>query len=145
MPKDSLEYDWYLFCDNDTFVNHSYLSSCLSSFDPQKIYGQQIFCWQKDISLGYLSGGAGILMSHKSLLHAIDNFKSANVGYSDVSFGLYLRDNRIEIINDKRFHSQPPKYYFIKDGDTHKYFTFHYIVDNNYMQKLHTIAIGRKY
>jgi hypothetical protein len=142
IPEDKQTFDWYLFCDNDTFVNTSLLQATLEEFDEEKIYGQEIFTWPNDPSLGYPSGGGGILMSQKRLKHAIEHFHTYNVGYSDVSFGIYLREFNIELVNDKRFRSQPPEHYFIKIGDAPTYFTFHYITDLASMIKLYNRCRG---
>ena len=134
LPDHFMEYDWFLFCDNDTFVNTDLLFKQIKNFDENKVYGEVIQSWPKDTSLKYLSGGAGYLMSSKILKQIKGNLKVQGSGFSDVTMGLYYRENKIAIENSKFFRSQKPEFFGIKDVTKH--ITFHYITTYSDMLEL---------
>lgn len=120
-------YDWFFFCDDDTFVNTKKLIDNLENFDSRCVNGSVINCWPKDFTLNYCSGGAGYLI-HRSLLDIISkNIRVLNSGYSDVTLGLFLRDNNIKSINYDWFNTQAPNFYGYDFSVAHNYITFHYI------------------
>lgn len=120
--------DWMLFCDDDTFVNVSKLESILPKLDPSKVYGQ-VLVWAEDKSLRYCSGGAGYLLSSKTLSKygppMLDYLRVSY--YSDVCVGLWCRDNEIPVEEIPGFHSQPPKLYELSEDQIKNSITFHYI------------------
>ncbi len=140
LPKEYLNYDWFFFCDNDTYVNTKLLNDSITKFNIDFIYGQEIHTWTPDLSLGYFSGGAGYLVSNKILRHMIDNLKNYNTGFSDVTFGLYIREHNIQKLPSDLFKSQPPEYYYINLEDTKNYISFHYIKTFEMMNKLYQIS-----
>jgi hypothetical protein len=140
LPKEYLNYDWFFFCDNDTYVNTKLLNNSITKFNIDFIYGQEIHTWTPDLSLGYFSGGAGYLVSNKILRHMIDNLKNYNTGFSDVTFGLYIREHNIQKLPSDLFKSQPPEYYYINLEDTKNYISFHYIKTFEMMNKLYQIS-----
>lgn len=125
------DHDWIMFIDDDTFVNVAKLKKEISSFDRGVIHGQRINTWHMDRSLYYLSGGAGILIHrdlYKKYKGKLNNYRT---GYSDVSFGLFMRELRIPFVGSDLFYSQPPSFY-LKDGQSEKELvnnsiSFHYI------------------
>lgn len=140
LPKEHLDYDWYLFCDDDTFINAKLLLSKIDSFDPEEITGQLIQCWQPDPTLCYLSGGAGFLMSNKILKSIKGRIPNYNSGYSDVTMGLFYRENNIKIKHSELFMSQNPEFYNVSDNNISKFISFHYIKDYETMRKMHEIC-----
>lgn len=131
------EYEWFFFCDDDTFVNVNLLKSKLNSLLTDKVIGSDIFgCWR---DLHYPSGGAGFLI-HNNIIDKFFDAEKYNVGYGDVTFGLNMRKKNIEILNDIGFHSQNYKHYNIPQEEVYKYTTFHYVNSFEEMQKLHTIC-----
>lgn len=140
LPIEYLKYDWFFFCDNDTYVNTKLLNNSVVNFNIDFIYGQEIHTWTPDLSLGYFSGGAGYLVSNKILRHMIDNLKNYNTGFSDVTFGLYIREHNIQKLPSDLFKSQPPEYYYINLEDTKNYISFHYIKTFEMMNKLYQIS-----
>lgn len=132
----NIKYEWFMFCDDDTFVDTEKIINKLDFLDKNKVHGSVMNCWPKDKSLYYCSGGAGYLI-HKSLLSTIgEKIKVMNTGYSDVTLGLFLRENGIGIINHEDFRSQPPSYFNYTDEEISKYTTFHYVKNIEEMLKL---------
>jgi hypothetical protein len=140
LPDHFMEYDWYLFCDNDTFVNTKLLFEKIETFDPDIIYGEVIQSWPNDFSLKYLSGGAGFLMSYKILSKIKGKLIPYNSGFSDVTLGLYFRDNELQIENSDYFVSQLPEFFNITKIENH--ITFHYVTSffrmNEFYQRCKT-------
>lgn len=131
------DYEWFFFGDDDTFVNVNLLKKELNNLETDRVHGSDIFgCWG---DLHYPSGGAGFLI-HNNLISNFFESKVYNVNYSDVTFGLNMRDKNILIKNNKKFHSQNYKYYNIDMADVYKYITFHYINNIEEMKKLHEIC-----
>lgn len=135
-PEKYLNYDWYFFCDNDTFVNTKLFEDNLNKFNSSKVYGQKIYTWTQDPTLGYYSGGAGYLISNRILRFLKTNIKNYNTGFSDVTLGLNIKEHEIENEDSDFFKSQPPEYYNIKIEDTKNYISFHYIKTFNKMNEL---------
>jgi hypothetical protein len=129
--ENNYQYEWFFFCDDDTFVNTKNLEHDFSIFEKDKVNGSILKgTWSKDTTLNYCSGGAGYLI-HKSLLEIISkNIKSGDSGYSDVTLGLCLREMGIENKNFDEFHSQAPKYYKMENSKIKDVFTFHYVQSN---------------
>ena len=129
-------YEWFFFCDDDTFVNTKKLMNCLDSFNPNSVHGSVMSCYPRDKSLKYCSGGAGYLI-HRNLINKIsENIKVINSGYSDVTLGYFLRENNIDVVNYDWFRSQPPSYFNYKIEEISNYITFHYIKTKEEMSKL---------
>ena len=130
------QYEWFFFCDNDTFVNTKNLEANLDSFDKEKITGRIIpKCWLGDTSLLYCSGGAGYLMNKKVLSKIGGSIKKENTNYSDVSLGICARSLGVEFDNDDKFNSQTPEKSNLSDADIKDLYTFHYINP----QKMHEL------
>lgn len=126
--ENDYQYDWFFFCDDDTFVNTKRLENNLENFDVEKINGYVLKgTWKKDLTLNYCSGGAGYLI-HKTLLTKIsETIKTTDSGYSDVSLGLCAKDLNIEYNHNEDFRSQNPDYYKVDKTLIKDIFTFHYI------------------
>ena len=126
--ENDYQYEWFFFCDDDTFVNTKRLESNLENFDSNKINGHVLSgTWKKDWTLSYCSGGAGYLI-HKTLLTKIsETIKTTDSGYSDVSLGICVSDLNIEYNHNEDFRSQSPDYYKVDKSLIKDIFTFHYI------------------
>jgi hypothetical protein len=135
------DFDWYMFCDDDTFVNTKKLDEIIKDLDAECIHGSVITgCWPQDISLQYCSGGAGYLI-HKNVLRKLaSQIEVKHTDYSDVTLGLYLRDMGIKCQNDDGFRSQNPQFYGIPNDQVHNYVSFHYIKTPQEMARLHTFC-----
>jgi hypothetical protein len=127
--ENDYQYEWFFFCDDDTFVNTKNLEDNFEIFDKDKINGSVLKgTWSKDISLNYCSGGAGYLI-HNTILEIISKtIKSEGSGYSDVTLGICARELNIELYNDERFMSQAPITLQIDESSIKNNFTFHYIL-----------------
>lgn len=137
LPEQYLKYDWFLFCDNDTFVNTKKLNSIIDDLDENYFYGSIIDGWHRDNKLKYISGGAGKLISNKQLREMRSKLTVRNVGFADVCLGHYLRDFKKQIINLDTFKSQPPEHYQIPTEQVKDYVSFHYIKEMSVMKKLY--------
>ena len=100
-------YDWYFFCDDDTFVNTKMTDEILKFADKNYVYGNiinQINNPDNPIFIKemipkefvYLEGGAGYLINQFTI-NKIKPFINYNTGYADVSFGLNLYYNNVKI------------------------------------------------
>jgi len=146
------KFDWFFFCDDDTFVNTNLLESKITDFDPKKITGHLLRgTWPFDKSLNYCSGGAGYLV-HKSNVEVISkNIELLNTGYSDVTLGIFCRERGIDFNHDDRFNpndetgkiregtiTSDTRYNNIKDPSL--FFSHHYIKEFNQMNKLYELS-----
>lgn len=128
----SESYDWFFFCDDDTFVNTKLINKMLNLVNKSYVYAEilnennnpdnPIF---KNpilpIGFNYMAGGSGYLISNETI-KKIKPFKNYNVGYSDVSIGLNLYYNNIEI-KDMSIYNENYKisYHSIKMFDEMNY------------------------
>jgi hypothetical protein len=140
IPEKYQDYDWFLFCDNDTFVNTKLLQKEVSNFDVDFVYGQVLNTYHPDPELFYVSGGAGKLVSYKVLQLIKNNVTNKRTKYADVSFGYTLKELGIQIKDNQLFKSQPPHFYEISDNDVPNFITFHYIKTTDLMYKLYQLA-----
>lgn len=140
-------YDWYMFCDDDTYVNknnlNKYLMNINSNIDsfgcilnkdsdpPNPIWGRYGSNFQ------YYSGGAGFLI-RKDLLEKISKKDVESTGFADVSFGLLLKEyilNNNENMNHNNYIFLNHDIKRIKSS-----ITYHYIV-SKMVYDLHDILI----
>lgn len=129
-------YNWYFFCDNDTFINHINFYQLVNKIiDTNIVYGLVATSWPIDPDLRYCGGGAGFLV-HKTILQKLSSkIKLCNTGYSDVTMGLCMRDLKIPICHIYGLNSfSPDKYNLSNINDE---ITFHYIKDNKLMSELY--------
>ena len=127
--KNDFQYEWFFFCDDDTFVNTKKLENDLSNFNFTKINGCVLSgTWSQDKTLRYCSGGAGYLISN-SLLKKFSNLtKIKSSGYSDVTLGIYAKEHNIEFENNDKFRSQKPNHYGLENHSVNDFYTFHYVL-----------------
>jgi hypothetical protein len=89
-------YDWYLFVDDDTFVNTKNLKPFINQLDKNYFYGVRWTDKRNYPSLIYPQGGCGYFISKEN----IDNIKPESLyirgsSYSDVTMGQILKQNNI--------------------------------------------------
>jgi hypothetical protein len=130
------DYEWFFFCDDDTFVNTKKLETNLEIFNKNSVNGSVINCWPSDWNLNYCSGGAGYLIHHELLNTITKNIKILNTGYSDVTLGLHLKDLNIEVIDYNLFRSQSPTSFNYSDYEIKNFISFHYIKTKEEMNSL---------
>ena len=140
LPEEYLNYEWYFFVDNDTFVNTKKLESILDSLNPKVLHGQKIYSWSRDKSMPYLSGGAGILVHHTMYPHMRENLRNYGTGYSDVSLGCYMKEYGIECVDDGLCWSQPPSHWRINMSEINHHVSFHYIQKYDEMMEMYNIC-----
>jgi hypothetical protein len=132
------DYDWFFFCDDDTFVNVNNLIEYTKTANDAMVHGSVLKkTWPSDLNLVYCSGGAGYLISKKILSEVCKKIDVTNIGYSDVTLGYKLRDLGILSVDDFRFKSQNPSFYNLKINECCDYITFHYIKHFDEMDKLY--------
>ena len=149
--KEYLNYDFFLFCDDDTVVNTKKLLKFVEDADTNYIYGCVGNTWTVDKNLFYCSGGAGFLVSAQIFKNYIkypflyphdDGEHHHMYGYSDVQAGLFFRDNNFKCKNIEGFYSGPPDGFGIKNDDYEKIknsYTFHHIKTNEQREKISNI------
>jgi hypothetical protein len=139
------DFEWFMFCDDDSYVNEKNLLLNIHNFDKTKFIGfvlnkqndpqNKIFI---DNNFEYLSGGAGILIN-KKLLFKIEQFINYNTNWSDVSFGFFLKNNKFELENCSLFNANN----FDKLGhsieEIKKQITYHYIKEKDEIEFLYEL------
>lgn len=131
-------YDWYFFCDNDTFVNTNHCVELIKNFSINKVHGLVLSgTYPADRSLNYCSGGAGFLINKHIMDKLYGNVRVHNSGWGDVSLGLCLRELGISCENHSCFHAFPPKNYNYNLETIKEQLTFHYITSMTAMQSLY--------
>ena len=132
--QNKLNYEWYYFCDDDTFVNVNNLFNFIDKCEKNKIYGSVINyknspenpIYNKILkNIQYPSGGAGYLINNL-ILKSFEEFKNYNVGFSDVSFGINMH-NKFEIVDPNLFFSQAPEFYKHNYEEKLNSISYHYI------------------
>ncbi len=109
-----LDYDWYIFIDDDTFVFENRLRHYLSEFDKNNNYYIGYQCEHENWTLcNYLSGGAGYAITNK-LYNLIFNYvRNEGINNSfkhwcdDLCVGMWIdelsKTNKIERIHNPKF------------------------------------------
>ena len=115
-----LEYDWYIFVDDDTFIFIDRLKSLLTNYNKDDFYyiGNELEHIKKDFCL-YMSGGAGYAISNGlyKILYNYVKENGINNSYKhwcdDVCIGLWINElkNKYNIIqiDNKNFLIDPHK------------------------------------
>jgi hypothetical protein len=128
LVENNYPYEWFFFCDDDTFVNTKNLKKNLDLFDINKITGSLLEgTWREDPKLNYCSGGAGYLIHNTTLEKIGKTIELENTGYSDVTLGIWALKLGIHFENDDRFKSQSPEVLKIDKSLIKDIFSFHYI------------------
>ena len=115
-----LEYDWYIFVDDDTFIFIDRLKSLLTNYNKDDFYyiGNELEHIKKDFCL-YMSGGAGYAISNGlyKILYNYVKENGINNSYKhwcdDLCIGLWINElkNKYNIIqiDNKNFLIDPHK------------------------------------
>lgn len=107
----NIDYDWYVFIDDDTFVFPSRINKFLSSFNEKEyIYIGNILTHLREMK--YMSGGAGFIISKPSyslIKDFISNSSISNIQkkyyeqlYGDVSFGIWVKLINEKLLTEKK-------------------------------------------
>jgi|694.fasta_scaffold06402_21 hypothetical protein len=130
LVNNNYNFEWYFFCDDDTFVNVKNLYKFLENCDQNSLHGEILMgTYPIDKTLNYCSGGAGYLI-HKNIFTPIaENIhKHRSHSHSDVTLGLVCRELNIAAQDSSNlFHSQTPEHYQLDDSAIVDSITFHYV------------------
>ncbi|KAK5855503.1 hypothetical protein PBY51_005600 [Eleginops maclovinus] len=115
--------DWYLKADDDTFVVTDNLRRTLSKFDTEKPWylGRRFHPFLKK---GYMSGGAGYVLSKEALRRFITGFQTGKCTHfseiEDMALGKCMETMKVELADTRdekgrqTFHPFPPNHYLIR-------------------------------
>ena len=112
-----LNYDWYIFIDDDTFVFETRLKNFLSNYNPEDSYYIGKECGHvKEEFCVYMSGGAGYAISNKLYKLIYDYVKRTGINNSykhwcdDLCIGLWIdelkKNNNINQLHSNLFHTK---------------------------------------
>ena len=125
-----IDYDWYIFIDDDTYMNTTNLTKYLKNYDPTKKYyiGSSRFDkWR----VKYMSGGAGFCLS-KSLYNSIteyirskNNMQELYFNFNgDVTLGSWVNHiPDVLYVHENRFYAQKHK----SENQLFEFISFHYL------------------
>lgn len=139
LPLEHLNNDWYIFCDDDTFLNLNLLEKVLPSFDKNFVYCDIIKCWDQDPTLEYPSGGAGFAVPNSIFKKLRSQSELYDTKWSDVCLGLNFKKLNINMKQEGRFHAHPPYKHNLKLYEVPNHISFHYIEGEN-QKRLHDIC-----
>lgn len=139
LPQEHLNYDWYVFCDDDTFLNLNLLEKVLPSFDKDFVYCNVIKCWEQDPTLEYPSGGAGFAIPNLIFKKLRSESELYATRWSDVCIGLNFKKLNIEMKQEGRFHAHPPYKHDLKLYEVPNHLSFHYVNEEE-QKRLHDIC-----
>ena len=134
---------WFLFVDDDTFLNWRKIKGALRDLDPNFIYSElhdykiqeknrnsRIFSTRRNypkLTHG-THGGAGILISKRTLDEL--NFIEINlegVENGDVAFSILAHENRIRLCELKGLNWNNPKFYGHTNAQIQEQISYHYV------------------
>jgi len=110
-----LDYDWYIFIDDDTFVFKNRLETLLQQYNSTELYyiGHELDHIKLDFCL-YMSGGAGYAISNGLYSKIFSYIRNTGINNSyehwcdDLCIGLWInklkKENQINQIHNKLFH-----------------------------------------
>lgn len=157
--------DYYLFCDDDTFVNVDNIKKIIDNDNSNEpicigIIGtlnkdatdkdgnytgfplNTIIGKDTELPIYYPSGGAGFILNK----FALDNIKKylSNINEGeiprshngDVTFGFWLRNSEVKLVNQEGFWWTNPYELNHDNNNMYKSYTYHY-VDENMMVELY--------
>ena len=134
------KYKWFLFCDDDTYINVEKLMSEIENFDENKVHGQiLIHGYHAKPELIFCSGGAGTLISNKILEKLSTNPIIFGHGIADVGICMNMEINNIEIQHSDLFYCNTPESLGIEISKYKDYISFHNIKTYEQMCEIHNI------
>lgn len=126
-------FDWFFFCDDDTFVFERNLRQLMSSLD-KKSFNGKLLSKKTDphnpifdtYNFEYLSGGAGMIVN-KELIFNLPKMEVLDHRWSDVSLGLCLQKHRVTVQDVAGFNSTNHRELCHTIDETKKQVTYHYV------------------
>ncbi|XP_076013177.1 glycoprotein-N-acetylgalactosamine 3-beta-galactosyltransferase 1-like isoform X1 [Genypterus blacodes] len=117
------EADWFLKADDDTYVVVENLRYVLSKYDPEKpLYMGRRFT--PFIQQGYMSGGAGYVLSKEALRRFVQGFETGQCNHystlEDMAMGKCMETMKVnpadsrDLRGRQTFHPYPPDYYLVR-------------------------------
>jgi hypothetical protein len=155
IKNEKIEYDWYFFTDDDTFVNDKNIIGLLNNPDKSVCYCH-VGELNKDgtdavgsptgfplntikggeLPLTYAGGGAGFIISSSAMKDVIKYINSCDVipnsCYGDVTFGFWLRGAGVELIDTKDMNPSCPV--APNEDDVKRIKTYHYVTPEKMKQ-----------
>jgi hypothetical protein len=128
-----IDYDWYVFIDDDTFINTKNIKTFLELYDASIPYYMGIINYTQ-YPFKTCSGGAGFVVS-KNLYHEIVKFvrsKPDNELYynynGDVTVGYWVsiineKNKQVNYLENKQFHTDK----HVKEEELENFISFHYL------------------
>ncbi|XP_072226969.1 glycoprotein-N-acetylgalactosamine 3-beta-galactosyltransferase 1 isoform X2 [Leuresthes tenuis] len=115
--------DWFLKADDDTFVVIENLHYILSKYDPEKpLYLGRRF--RPFVSQGYMSGGAGYVLSKEALRRFVTGFSTGECTHfssiEDMALGTCMEKMKVKPVDTRdvkerqTFHPFPPENYLVR-------------------------------
>ena len=154
---DNFNSDWYIFCDDDTFLNVKLIKEFLSNYNCEDnicigakcvlnsngsdAYGTQTGFNMSSIQgadamlpVEHPSGGSGFIISKCALKNLIKYLKNNNnIGRcykSDVTFGFWLFKAETKIINCDKFNGNTPQVLNHTPEQVINNFSYHYVTED---------------
>ncbi|NBP02778.1 MAG: hypothetical protein EBU90_22195 [Proteobacteria bacterium] len=161
--------DWYIFCDDDTFLNIPNIKNLLKKYDSSEnlvigskctlnsdgtdAHGDQtgflmhtIMGEEAKLPVQHPSGGAGFIITKNTFLKLKEYLKgNKNIGYSyksDVTFGFWLNQINAKFIDIRLFTGNTPRVYRHTEEDIKNNLTYHY-VNEELMKQLYARVAQR--
>lgn len=144
-----LDYDWYVFIDDDTYVFHDRLESMLQhkSCHASICIGKQLIHLMNQPWGYYMSGGAGTVLSRNLYmqLHAFMNEIPNPMGLifhwcADICLGLWVRlICNVEYINHLNFHCENHKIDESLQHSLSSAITFHHLREKEEYMFYHSL------
>jgi hypothetical protein len=127
-------YDWYFFCDDDSFVNVNNLDSFISDNNTLGSFGQILkgdLTWMNhpEDKFNYYSGGAGFCISRYTLEKIINYKIPYTTTYCDLSTGFLFKYADHELNDSGLSFSQKPSFYNHDLEQIQKAISYHYVKD----------------
>ncbi|XP_053302430.1 glycoprotein-N-acetylgalactosamine 3-beta-galactosyltransferase 1 isoform X1 [Pleuronectes platessa] len=131
------EADWFLKADDDTFVIVENLRHTLYKYDTEKplYFGRRFAPF---INQGYMSGGAGYVLSKEALRRFVKGFSSGKCTHvsniEDMALGLCMETMKVEPVDSRdikgrqTFHAYPPEMHLVRQFQRPRpwYLTYEY-------------------
>ena len=133
-----LDYDWYVFIDDDSFIHTKHLNLFLSKHNPEeklcmgkRINGSET---KEKLKIDFMQGGAGFVLSRPLYIELKDYIRNTEEeklhvsrhGDHSLALWIHLFDN-IQYIHDSRFHDGPHN----NEEELQDFISFHYVKSFN--------------